>query len=147
MLLEKTQVKEIGNHDIAENINSIESAIKLYEVCSNKNRCAILYLLRKCPDNEMQAETISCRMGISHRTTLYHLDILEGFGLVEVKKFRKRGERLLRSVWGLNTKAQELKMIFSKMENTFRKDSLEETISRNSGTKRCRKEIHIHTMS
>jgi DNA-binding transcriptional ArsR family regulator len=147
MLLEKMPVKKIGNPDPAENINSIETAIKLYEVCSNRNRCCILYLLKKCPDNKMQAEMISNRMGISHRTTLYHLDVLEDLGLVEVKEFRKRGDRLLRSVWGLNTNAQELQTVFSEMENTFRKDSLEETISRNLGAKRCRKEIQIHPMS
>jgi DNA-binding transcriptional ArsR family regulator len=147
MLLEKTPIKKPGTPGVAEEIHSIETAIKLYEVCSNRNRCCILYLLKKCPDNKMQAEMISNRMGISHRTALYHLDVLEDLGLVEVKEFRRRGDRLLRSVWGLNTNAKELHKVFSEIENVFRKDSLEETISRDLEPKRCRKELHIQPMS
>ena len=140
MTSEKVPDGEQGSPGIPEEIRSIESAIKLYEVCSNRNRCSILYLLSKCPDNKMQAEMISNRMGISHRTALYHLDVLEDLGLVEVKEFRKRGDKTLRSVWGLKADDRELRTVFREMENSFEKSSLEEAISRGSAPKRCRKE-------
>ena len=95
-------------------------------VCSNKNRAVIIYLLNKSPNKEMKVEEIANKLGISHRTTLYHLDILAGCNLVEVRKYRKKGLRNLRSVWGISSKNKDVIFsIFSKVEKYFTKDELE----------------------
>ena len=57
-------------------IDSIEIMMKSDIVCSNPNRVAILHLLRRNPKREMQAEKIAKALCVSHRTALYHLDIL-----------------------------------------------------------------------
>jgi DNA-binding transcriptional ArsR family regulator len=83
-------------------IDSIEIMMKSDIVCSNQNRVAILHLLRRNPKREMQAERIAKALCVSHRTALYHLDILENYDLVQVRGFRRKGKKMLRSVWGLN---------------------------------------------
>ena len=75
-------------------LDNIELDVKSSIVCGNMNRVAILHLLKKCDNNEMQAEMMAYRLGLSHRTVLYHLDILHDYELVEVRKFIKRGENL-----------------------------------------------------
>jgi len=84
------------------NLDSIEINLTASMICSNMNRLCILYLLKKSDNNCMQAEKIASTLGISHRTVLYHLDILKDYDLVEVREFRKKGAKLLRSVWGLS---------------------------------------------
>lgn len=99
---------------------------------SNKNRVAILYLLKNTPDNEMQAERIAKALGLTHRTVLYHLDILEQNKLVEVRGYRKRQEKMLRSVWGLNSKDDTLlKNFFSKVNGNFDRDEIRQMIKTN----------------
>lgn len=98
-------------------------------VCSNFNRMRILYLLKKSSENELQAEKIASNLGISHRTALYHLDILQDYELVEVREFRRKGSKLLRSVWGLNSDNRDnLRKIFAKIRRRFGPESLEEMI-------------------
>ena len=99
---------------------------------SNKSRVAILHLLKKTPDNEMQAERIAKSLGMTHRAVLYHLDILEQNNLVEVRAFRKRGRKMLRSVWGLNSKDQHiLRNFFSKINGNYDVKELNKMIKRN----------------
>jgi len=94
-------------------IDSIEISLKSDMVCSNINRVAILHVLKRCPGNEMQAEKLAQIIGVSHRTVLYHLDILEDYELVEVKGFRKKGQKMLRSVWGLSENNGHTHKVFS----------------------------------
>ena len=82
-------------------LEHIEADVKSHIVCSNLNRVCILHLLKGSENQEMQAERMAYMIGLSHRTVLYHLDILHDYELVEVRKFRKRGNKLMRSVWGL----------------------------------------------
>jgi DNA-binding transcriptional ArsR family regulator len=101
-------------------------------ISSNVNRVAILHLLKNSHKNEMQAEKIAQSTGLTHRTVLYHLNILEKNGLVEVRKYRKKGEKLLRSVWGLDKKNTELvENLFSKMNGDLNLEELNAMINRN----------------
>ena len=98
------------------NLDSIELNLTASMVCANFNRLCILYLLKKCHNNEMQAEKIASSLRISHRTALYHLDILKDYELVEVREFRKKGSKLLRSVWGLSAEnSDQVKKIFGRI--------------------------------
>jgi DNA-binding transcriptional ArsR family regulator len=100
-------------------IDHIEADVKSHIVCSNINRVCILHLLRKSPKQEMQAEEMAYRLGLSHRTILYHLDVLHDYELVEVRGFRKRGSRLMRSIWGLRKENGHLSKVISKIEKRF----------------------------
>lgn len=113
------------------NLDSIELDVKSSIVCGNINRVAILHLLKCSEGNEMQAEMMAYRLGLSHRTVLYHLDILHDYELVEVRKFIRRGDKMFRSVWGLNRKNGHTKKIFSKIDGLFEKKELEGLISQN----------------
>ncbi len=123
------------------NLDSIELNLTAGMVCSNFNRMRILFLLKKSPNNEMQAERIASALGISHRTALYHLDILQDYELVEVREFRRKGEKLLRSVWGLNSENREnLNKIFARIKKKFRIEELEEIITINAEHRKHSKE-------
>jgi len=113
-------------------LDSIQLNMITSMVCSNINRLSILYLLKKSPENEMQAERIAANLGISHRTVLYHLDILQDYELVEVREFRKKGSKFLRSIWGLNSgNMTSLNKIFSKIRGKFDLNELESIICGN----------------
>ena len=113
-------------------LEHIEADVKSQLVCSNLNRVSILHLLKGCDNNEMQAEEMSFRLGLSHRTVLYHLDILHDYGLVEVRKFLRRGNKMIRSVWGLQKNHASLKKVFSNISESFDQEVLDRKISTNS---------------
>lgn len=120
-------------------VDSIELNLVTGMVCSNFNRLCILYLLKKSPKNELQAEKIATNLGISHRTALYHLDILQDYDLVEVREFRRKGSRLLRSIWGLKSENKEnLRKMFGKISKKFDTKRLEKEITVNSNNKNSR---------
>ena len=119
------------------NIDRIELNLTTSMVTSNFNRLCILYLLKKTPNQELQAERIASNLGISHRTALYHLDILQDYDLVEVREFRKKGAKLLRSVWGLNVNNREnLNKIFGRIKRKFNLEELEKMIMMNGKNSR-----------
>ncbi|HJW97453.1 MAG TPA: helix-turn-helix domain-containing protein [archaeon] len=109
-------------------IDSIEASLKSDIVASNINRVAILHLLRSCPKKEMQAEKMSQILGISHRTVLYHLDVLEDYELVKVSGFRKKGQKMLRSVWGLNLENGQAERLFRNIERKFPPEEIRKLI-------------------
>lgn len=100
-------------------------------LCSNKNRAGIIYLLNKIPDKELEVEKIANKLGITHRTALYHLSILADHNFVEVRKFRKKGGKNLRSVWGIKNGNKDFGPLFKKIEEYFPKEDLEALTSRN----------------
>jgi len=111
------------------NLDSIEINLTASMVCTNLNRLCILYLLRKCDNNAMQAEKIASTLGISHRTVLYHLDILKDYGLVEVREFRKKGTKLLRSVWGLSGENDDdIEKVFGRIHRKFDSNTLDKMV-------------------
>ncbi len=124
--------------DLEKNgFETIEQNLKSSIICSNQNRVGILYLLKTTPGNEMQAEKIAYCLGISHRTVLYHLDILREYELVEVRGFRKKGTKLMRSIWGLNSKnTVDTKKVFTRIKNKFDSGELKVIIN---GKKNCRR--------
>jgi DNA-binding transcriptional ArsR family regulator len=112
-------------------LEHIEADVKSHIVCSNENRVSILHLLKRTHNGEMQAEKMAFRLGLSHRTVLYHLDILHDYELVEVRKFRKRGNRYLRSVWGLRNTNGHLNKVFSRIGQRYDLEKLDKRIKRN----------------
>lgn len=113
-------------------IDSIKLNLVNGVVCSNINRASIMYLLSKRQNNEMQAEKIAYKLGISHRTTLYHLNILNECGYIEVRKFRKKGLKMLRSVWGLNFNNKEkIDKALMKIQRNFDPRRLEKLVNKN----------------
>jgi DNA-binding transcriptional ArsR family regulator len=112
-------------------IDSIEIMMKSDVVCSNPNRVAILHLLKGNPRNEMQAEKLAQALGVSHRTALYHLDILEDYELVKVSGFRRKGKKMLRSVWGLNMENGNVEKILTLIYKKFPPEKVRKIIKSN----------------
>ena len=79
---------------------------EINEICSNKIRAGILYLLISCPEtmHSMRVEDLCFRLGIRPTVCIYHLEKLKECNLVEVKKNQKYGRKTRRSIWGLNLK-------------------------------------------
>jgi len=79
---------------------------EINEICSNKIRAGILYLLISCPEtmHSMRVEDLCFRLGIRPTVCLYHLEKLKDCNLTEVKKNQKYGKKTRRSIWGLNLK-------------------------------------------
>ena len=105
--------------ELDRRLDRIEFNVKSHVVCSNINRAGIVYILNRSPNNEMQAERIASMLGISHRTALYHLDILHDLNIVEVRKFRRKGNILMRSIWGLNENNGNLSRIVSRISDRY----------------------------
>lgn len=116
---------------LSARIESIEASLKSDIVASNANRVAILHLLRNCPKREMQAEKLAQMIGVSHRTVLYHLDVLENYELVKVSGFRKKGRKMLRSVWGLNLENGQMEKVFRNIEKKFPPGKIMKSIKSN----------------
>jgi DNA-binding transcriptional ArsR family regulator len=78
----------------------------IIEICSNPVRAGIIHLLVNSPStgHSLKVEYMAFRLGTYHRIIIHHLERLEKWGLVEVKRFRGTGRRGKRSVWGLNLK-------------------------------------------
>ena len=101
-----------------DEISKIAIELKKAIISSNQNRMNILYLLLNSPNYELQTEKIANILGISHRTALYHLDLLQEYDIVEVRRYRKRGNKLMRSIWGLNMKNwAEIECIIDKIKS------------------------------
>lgn len=112
------------------NLDSIETSLTASMICTNLNRLCILYLLKKSDNGCMQAEKIASTLGISHRTVLYHLDILKDYGIVEVREFRRKGPKLMRSVWGLNGEnGRSVERVFGTIRKRFDVGQIEKMIS------------------
>ena len=119
------------------NLDDIELNLKSNLICQNSNRLGILYLLKDSPKNQMQAERIARLLGISHRTVLYHLEILFDYELVEVREFKKKGTRMMRSIWGLSTKNKtNVKKVFSKINKKVKNEKIEFYCSENNNGKK-----------
>ena len=92
---------------------------------TNENRAAILYLLYNQDEKKMQTENMAFHLGISHRTALYHLEILEQCGFVEVREFRRHGLVPMRSVWGLNLENDRIiEEAFKKIMENYGEEKL-----------------------
>jgi hypothetical protein len=50
----------------------------------------------------MRVEDLAFKLGIRPRVLIYHLEKMEGWKLLEVKKSQKYGNKERRSIWGLD---------------------------------------------
>ena len=89
-------------------------------------------MLKNCENEEIKAEEIANKLGISHRTVLYHLNILEEYDLIGVKRYRRKGEKQLKSAWGINRRNKDvINALFKKVDKYFTKTELEGMININ----------------
>lgn len=98
------KVKLIEQPDQAKEASLIkEYSYHLEFICSNRYRAGIICLLtNSLPTNHsMKVEDLAYKLGTSHKTVIYHLEILERYKLVTVRRYRNQNSR---SVWGLYTK-------------------------------------------
>ena len=77
---------------------------EISSICANKTRAGILYLLINSPEtmHSMKVEEISFKLGIRQPVCIHHLERLNGWKLVDVKKSQKYGDKNRRSIWGLD---------------------------------------------
>lgn len=77
---------------------------EISNIASNKTRAAILHLLVNTPEtmHSMKVEEISFKLGIRQSVIIHHLEKLEEWKLVEVKKNQRYGSKTRRTIWGLD---------------------------------------------
>lgn len=77
---------------------------EISSICSNKIRAGILHLLISSPEtmHSMQVEELSFKLGIRQSVCIHHLEKLNKWKLIEVKKSQKYGNKSRRSIWGLD---------------------------------------------
>ena len=75
-------------------------------ICSNQTRAGIMHLLVNSPEtiHSMSVEEMCFKLGIRQSVAIHHLEKLEDWRLVEVKKHQNYGNKTRRSIWGLNLK-------------------------------------------
>ena len=75
-------------------------------ICSNGIRASIMHLLINSPEtlHSMQVEELAFKIGVRPRIIIYHLERLKEWGLVEVRKNKKHGNKNRRSIWGIDLK-------------------------------------------
>jgi predicted transcriptional regulator len=112
----------------------------VYAICSNKTRAGILHLLIGSPQSmhTMSVEQLSYRLGIHPSVCIHHLERLEEWQLVEVKKSSNYGSRKRRSLWGLKLQYPNwiLECYRSIRMHFFSEKELEEATSRNKSFRR-----------
>jgi len=79
-------------------------------ICNNPVRASIVYLLMKMKDSDYccNVEQISSRLGKNHSIILHHLEKLAEYGLVEVVRTVRYGNKEKRKIWGLDLNRSEL---------------------------------------
>jgi len=118
---------------------SVKSSLNLISIdlmhtilCDNKNRIGIIYILNNAPQDGIEVEKIANRLGITHRTASYHLNILSNHGLVEVKKFRNKNGKDLKSGWGIrDSNKKNVDALLKKVNTNFSRDELERITNAN----------------
>jgi DNA-binding transcriptional ArsR family regulator len=73
-------------------------------ICSNKVRAGVLHLLVNSPQtmHSMKVEEMCFKLGIRQSVAIHHLERLEEWRLVEIKKHQTYGNKTRRSIWGLD---------------------------------------------
>ena len=80
----------------------------------------------------MRPEQIANRLGITHRTTLYHLNILEDCDIIEVGDYKAKGRKMLKSTWGIKQdKQKHVDILFEKIDEHYPREELEQLINTN----------------
>lgn len=104
-------------------------------ICSNKTRAGILHLMINCPESihSMQVEELSFKIGVRQSVCLHHLEKLNEWKLIEVKKCSRHGSKSRRSIWGLDLRYPSwiLECYKNIRSYFFTEQELEEITSKN----------------
>ena len=101
----KVSLRLVGQVNDKEDFDIIARFMpEIGSICSNQTRAAIIHMMVKTPEtlHSMNVETICYRLGIRQSIAIHHLEKLEEWKLVEVKKNQRYGNKTRRSIWGLN---------------------------------------------
>ena len=73
-------------------------------ICSNQTRAGILHLLVNSPEtmHSMKVEGLCFKLGIRQSVCIHHLEKLNEWRLIDVKKHQRYGNKTRRSIWGLD---------------------------------------------
>jgi DNA-binding transcriptional ArsR family regulator len=105
--MNKISLRLFGPVDEKTDINVLSRFIpEIRFICSNQIRAGILHLLVNSPEtmHSMNVEKICFKLGIRQSVAIHHLEKLEEWKLVEVKKHQRYGNKTRRSIWGLDLK-------------------------------------------
>ena len=128
--------------EYAENEEDIVNYLKpeFNKICYNSVRASIIHLLMKSKelDNCLSVEVIARKLGKRHSVVIHHLEKLMSWGVVDIVKTYKYGEKEKRSIWGLNKKYPNLIFsLYNYMIRTFYTiNELEEMCSININVRR-----------
>ena len=104
------------------------------EILRNPIRAGIIHLLVNSPNtgHSMKVEQLAYRLGTYHRIIIYHLEKLQKWKLVTVKKNSSYGNKTKRSIWGLDLKCPNwILEVYSTTNQSFDKDFLERICNKN----------------
>ena len=104
------------------------------EILRNPIRAGIVHLLVNSPNtgHSMKVEQLAYKFGTYHRIIIYHLEKLQNWKLVTVKKSSSYGKKTKRSIWGLDLKYPNWVLeVYSSIQQAFEKDNIEEIYNKN----------------
>jgi DNA-binding transcriptional ArsR family regulator len=104
------------------------------EILKNPIRAGIINLLVNSPNtgHSMKVEQLAYKLGTYHRIIIYHLERLQKWEMVTVKKSCKYGNKTKRSIWGLNLKYPNwISEVYSNIRESFDNNLLEVICSKN----------------
>ena len=91
-------------------------------ICFSCIRASIIHLLvkSKTVNHSLSVEQIARKLGKRHSVIIHHLEKLMGWGIVDVVKTYRYGDKEKRSIWGLNLKYPNLIFdLYNYMTKTF----------------------------
>jgi len=104
------------------------------EILKNPIRAAIVHLMVNSPNtgHSMKVEQLAYKLGTYHRIIIYHLERLQKWKLVTVKKTSSYGNKTKRSIWGLDLKYPNWILdVYSTIKESFKPDFLERICNKN----------------
>lgn len=114
----------LNTQEVAENEESLLYSLRpeFNRICYNPIRAAIIHLLVKAKDlnHALSVEEIAHKLGKRHSVVIHHLEKLVDWKIVNVVKTSKRGNKNIRSIWGLNLRYPNLvQNVYLHMLKTF----------------------------
>jgi len=103
--MNKISLRVIKSVDEEANVDVLTKFMPEIEIiCSNRTRAGILHLLINSPQSlySMKVENLCFKLGIRQAVCVDHLEKLNEWKLIEVKKYQKYGNKIRRSIWGLD---------------------------------------------
>lgn len=128
-LIENPAEESIEKGVINNNLSDIN------EICSNPLRAAIVHILLNSPQTGYSAsvEQLAYRLGTYHRVVIHHLERLEKWEIVKVRRMKTHGAKTRRSIWGLNLQYPNwLFEVYENIKSSYSEDDLKKISSINS---------------